>query len=169
MGDRRVKETDGISVVDREESSPGCYLRKEAGILTPKMGKFIGKEIMEDTAFTVKARKWINRTKGGHLRFPFVVIAHLESGKERIFMDNFVHIANHMKEKKEVIPRFSEMTRQEKDFVRRVLWDIHNFEQELHVGYVRLIASLERNAPRPVLQGPRPGLPPLRKGSTTTV
>jgi hypothetical protein len=132
------------------------------------MGTFIGREITEDTEFTVKARKWINRTKGGHLRFPFTVTAHLKSGKKRIFMDNFVHIAEHMKEKKEVIPRFSEMTRQEKDFVRRVMWDIHNFEQELHIGYVRLIASLERNAPQ-FRPAPLPQFRPSKKGSTTTV
>lgn len=143
--------TSGESFDTQEQQSPGCYFREESGLLAYKMGKFIGREIKEDTEFTVKARTWITRTKGGHLRFPFVVTAQLSSGKKRIFMDNFVHIAAHMKEKAEVVPRFHEMTKQEKDFLRRVLWDIHNFEQELHVGYVRLIAALEPKAP-PQLQ-----------------
>ena len=136
---------------NQEQQSPGCYLREESGLLAYKMGNFLGKEIKEDTEFTVKPRTWITRTKGGHLRFPFVVTASLKSGKKRVFMDNFVHIAAHMKEKAEVVPRFHEMNKQEKDFVRRVLWDIHNFEQELHIGYVRLMDALEPKAPRPIV------------------
>lgn len=165
MGDRRVG-TSGESIVDREESSPGCYFREEVGLLSKNMGKFVGREVKENTEFTVKKRTWITRTKGGNLRFPFVVTAHLASGKKDIFMDNFVHIAQHMQEKAEVVPRFSEMTRHEKDFLRRVLWDIHNFEQELHVGYVRLIEALEPKAPRPIM--PRSSSTTV-KGSTTTV
>ncbi len=138
---------------DAEQQAPGCYFHEETGLLVQKMGKLVGKEIKEDTEFTVKPRSRFLRRSG--CTFPFIVTAHLKSGKKRIFMDNFVHIVAHMKENEEVIPRFHEMTRQEKDFLRRVLWDIHNFEQELHTGYVRLIAALEPNAPRPSLQGPR--------------
>lgn len=169
-GDRRVKEMREGEYVDREESSPGCYFREESR-WSSEMGRFLGREIKEDTDFTLKPRGNFFRRSG--CRFPFIVTADLKSGKKRIFMENFVHIAAHMKENEEVIPRFHEMTKPERDFLRRVLWDIHNFEQELHEGYVRLIAALEPNAPRPNIQASRPmGLPPLRprrKGSTTTV
>ncbi len=135
-----------------DQQSPGCYLREETR-WSSEMGSFLGKEIKEDTEFTLKSRSTFFRRSG--CRFPFIVTAKLKSGKKRIFMENFVQVALHMKENEEVIPRFYEMTRHERDFLRRVLWDIHNFEQELHAGYVRLIAALEPNAPRPSLQGPR--------------
>lgn len=97
-------------------------------------GEHLGDELTPDTEFTVKKQWWSKL---------FTIHVHLPSGTKILDMGPVNDFAAMLEKDSSCSVRWEGLNPTEVNFLRTVLWDIHNFEKALEPGYKKVLDCLD--------------------------